>query len=107
MEPSRGSDGRHAGAGRVEYLSGRLADGDRAVWGRLEGYRLPAVGHGQGIGCRLGLGRGRGGGEEEGGKARVLKGHEVCLRIAEIRAWGLLASKNGRASGRERVGAYG
>src|SRR3546814_7363075 len=83
MEPSRGSDGRHAGAGRVEYLSGRLADGDRAVWGRLEGYRLPAVGHGQGIGCRLGLGRGRGGGEEEGGKARVLKGHEVCLRSEE------------------------
>src|SRR3546814_2987932 len=93
IDPDRGADDLLAETERVEDLSGRLADGDRAVWGRLEGYRLPAVGHGQGIGCRLGLGRGRGGGEEEGGKARVLKGHEVCLRIAEIRACGLLASK--------------
>src|SRR3546814_11729993 len=89
IEPDRGADDLLAETERVEDLSGRLADGDRAVWGRLEGYRLPAVGHGQGIGCRLGLGRGRGGGEEEGGKARVLKG----------------AEETGRASVRGRVGA--
>src|SRR3546814_13592803 len=57
IEPDRGADDLLAETERVEDLSGRLADGDRAVWGRLEGYRLPAVGHGQGLGCRLGLGQ--------------------------------------------------
>src|SRR3546814_4415425 len=86
IEPDRGADDLLAETERVEDLSGRLADGDRAVWGRLEGYRLPAVGHGQGIGCRLGLGRGRGGGEEEGGKARVLKGHRSEEHTSELQS---------------------